>query len=80
MVLWWIESTPADARVVNVTKGRLLGTTPETFEFERSKALVTLRIEKKGYKSVVREIRPAADSTLSVALELDPSGTSPSVQ
>ena len=64
-----LESTPAGARVVRVSDGVMLGTTPETIELRSSAAPLLLRIEKDGFAAATREVSLAADTNLSVVLE-----------
>jgi eukaryotic-like serine/threonine-protein kinase len=67
-----LDSTPAGARVVRVSDGVVLGTTPETIELRPSSAPLPLRFEKEGFVTAVQEASLAADSSLSVVLEATP--------
>jgi serine/threonine-protein kinase len=67
-----LESTPSGARVVRVSDGAVLGTTPETIELRPSSDPLPLRFEKEGFVAATREASRAADSSLSVVLEAIP--------
>jgi serine/threonine-protein kinase len=69
MVRVHLESTPAGARVVRVSDGVVLGTTPETIEQGPAAEPLHLRLEKDGFVSATREVSLTADSYLSVVLE-----------
>ena len=64
-----LDSTPPGARVVRVSDGVVLGTTPETIELRPSNEPLPLRFEKEGFVAAMREASLAADSSLSVVLE-----------
>jgi eukaryotic-like serine/threonine-protein kinase len=64
-----IDSTPPGARIIRVTDGVLLGTTPETIELASTPGRLPLRFEKEGFLPAMREPTLEADATLSVALE-----------
>jgi hypothetical protein len=72
-----LDSTPPGARVVRVSDGVVLGTTPETIELRPSSELLHLRFEKEGFASAVREASLNADSSLSVLLEPTPEKAAP---
>jgi serine/threonine protein kinase len=63
-----LESTPPGARVVRISDGAVLGTTPETIELQPSSEPLPLRFEKDGFASAQQEASQSADSTLSVVL------------
>ena len=67
-----LESTPPGARVVRVTDGVVLGTTPETIELRPSSEALQIRFEKDGFVAALREASLASDSSLSVILEASP--------
>ena len=67
-----LASTPAGARVVRVSDGAVLGTTPETIELRSSAEPLLLRLEKDGFVAATREVSLAADANLSVVLEAAP--------
>jgi serine/threonine protein kinase len=72
-----LESTPPGARVVRVTDGVVLGTTPETIELRSSPGALLLRLEKDGYVAATREVSLGADTNLSVVLEAAPPTPAP---
>jgi serine/threonine-protein kinase len=72
-----LDSTPPGARVVRVSDGVVLGTTPETIELRPSSEPLHLRFEKEGFASAVREASLNADSSLSVVLEPTPEKAAP---
>ena len=67
-----LESTPAGARVVRVSDGVVLGTTPETIEMRPSVEPLLLRFEKEGFVSSTREASLASDTTVTAALAVAP--------
>jgi serine/threonine-protein kinase len=67
-----LESTPAGARVVRVSDGVVLGTTPETIEMRPSAEPLLLRFEKEGFVSAAREASLASDTTVTAALAAAP--------
>jgi eukaryotic-like serine/threonine-protein kinase len=67
-----LDSQPAGARIIRVTDGVLLGTTPETIELAAAPGRLPLRFEKEGYLPALREAAVDTDSTLSVILETQP--------
>jgi eukaryotic-like serine/threonine-protein kinase len=67
-----LDSTPTGARVVRVSDGAVLGTTPESIELRPSSQPLPLRFEKDGFVAAVREASLATDSSLSVVLEATP--------
>ena len=67
-----LDSTPRGARIVRVTDGVILGTTPETIELAAAPGSLPLRFEKEGYMPALREATVDADSNLSVMLEAQP--------
>ncbi|MBN2576012.1 MAG: serine/threonine protein kinase [Deltaproteobacteria bacterium] len=67
-----LESTPAGARVVRVTDGAVLGTTPTTIEVRSTPKPMLVRVEKEGFAATTREISLAAHGEVSVALEAIP--------
>ena len=64
-----LASTPVGARVVRVSDGVVLGTTPETMEMRSSAEPLLLRLEKDGFVAATREVSLASDANLSVVLE-----------
>jgi serine/threonine protein kinase len=72
-----LESTPTGARVVRVSDGAVLGTTPETIELRPSSESLPLRFEKEGFAAASREASQSADSTVSVVLEVEKPGKAP---
>lgn len=69
MVRVRLESTPLGARVVRISDGVVLGTTPETIELRPAAETVRLRLEKDGFVPATREISLASDTSLTVVLE-----------
>ena len=69
MVRVRLESSPLGARVVRVSDGVVLGTTPETIELRPAAEPVQLRLEKDGFVPATREVSLASDSSLTVVLE-----------
>jgi eukaryotic-like serine/threonine-protein kinase len=67
-----LESSPSGARIVRVSDGVMLGTTPETLEMRAAADPVLLRFEREGFASTTREVALAADANLSVVLEANP--------
>jgi hypothetical protein len=63
-----LESTPAGARVVRVSDGAVLGTTPETIALRPSAEALLLRFEKEGFVSSTRETALATDTTVAATL------------
>jgi serine/threonine protein kinase len=72
MVRLRIDSNPPGARIIRVTDGVLLGTTPETIELASAPGRLPLRFEKEGFLPALRETTLEADATLSVPLEAQP--------
>ncbi len=72
-----LDSTPPGARVVRVTDGVVLGTTPETIELRPSSAMVQLRFEKDGFVAATRETALTSDSKVSAVLEASPEKAPP---
>jgi hypothetical protein len=66
-----LESTPAGARIVRVSDGVVLGTTPETIEQRAGAAPLLLRFEKEGFVSATRAVALTSDSNLGVILEAE---------
>jgi hypothetical protein len=67
-----LESKPPGARIVRVSDGVVLGTTPETIELRPSSEPLPLRFEKEGFLPAVEVAPLSADSSLSVVLEAAP--------
>jgi hypothetical protein len=67
-----LDSQPTGARIIRITDGVLLGTTPETIELAAAPGRLPLRFEKEGFLPALREAAVDADSTLSVVLESQP--------
>jgi serine/threonine-protein kinase len=67
-----LQSTPTGARVVRVSDGVVLGTTPETIELRPSAEPLLLRFEKEGFVPSTREASLASDTTVAAALEATP--------
>jgi eukaryotic-like serine/threonine-protein kinase len=72
MVRLRLETTPPGARVVRVSDGVVLGTTPQTFELRSSSESLLLRLEKDGFVPATKEVTLTADTNLSVVLEAAP--------
>ncbi len=70
-----LDSKPAGARIVRVSDGVVLGTTPETIELRPSSEPLPLRFEKVGFLPAVDMASLSADSSLSVVLEAVPEKT-----
>jgi len=64
-----LDSAPPGARVVRVTDGVVLGTTPETIELRPSNEPLPLRFEKEGFVAAQREAALGEDSNLFVVLQ-----------
>jgi serine/threonine protein kinase len=64
-----LDSAPPGARVVRVSDGVVLGTTPETIELRPSNEPLPLRFEKEGFVAAQREAALAEDSNLFVVLQ-----------
>jgi hypothetical protein len=64
-----LDSTPPGARVVRVSDGVVLGTTPETIELRPSNEPLPLRFEKEGFVAAQREAALGEDSNLFVVLQ-----------
>lgn len=72
-----LDSTPPGARIVRVTDGVLLGTTPETIELAPAPGGLPLRFEKEGFLPALGEAPLDADSRLSVLLQAQPEKPNP---
>jgi len=72
-----LESTPPGARVVRISDGVVLGTTPETIELLPSTESLPIRFEKEGFAAAFRETSRSADSSVSVVLEAEKPGKAP---
>jgi serine/threonine-protein kinase len=72
MIRLRLESAPAGARVVRVSDGAVLGTTPETIELRPSAEPMQLRVEKDGFVPATRDVSLSADGHLSVVLAAAP--------
>jgi serine/threonine-protein kinase len=75
-----LESTPPGARVVRVSDGVVLGTTPETIEMRPAAEPLLLRFEKEGFVSATREASLASDATVAATLGPAPEKSAPATK
>jgi serine/threonine-protein kinase len=72
MVQISISSTPGGARVLRISDGQNLGTTPMTFEEPAGEGHLEVRLDKAGYESVGKTIALFADQREDVVLRPKP--------
>ncbi|MBX3190615.1 MAG: protein kinase [Labilithrix sp.] len=74
-VVLTIDSTPQGAKVSVDASQR--GTTPATLEVPRGTRPIVIALDKSGFAAVQREIVPATDVTISIALVREPKREGP---
>lgn len=64
-----LESSPSAARIVRVSDGVVLGTTPQVMELRAAHEPLRIRLEKEGHVPEEHEIRLETDSEVELALQ-----------